>query len=331
MRAAPLLLLVAVAAAAAVAATATATATAAASSSGEQGHSAGRWRLDYYRHRHRHEKAERDKATLRALYNITLFPHSMALAAGAPLPDIFAPTFKIRLFPVGEYSDAQGALEYFVLAAPNPAADLAPQIRVSRVHFDELHASGDGLVTLSVVLTLTRPAVPSVAINHTHFGFCHLDADSRICGCKLTFQRLELNEPPLPETREGVIAARLQPICEEILAAGEQVPSLAAEDRYPNATACVAFLLEPARYRGGLGMSYGYVDQDSPRCREWHMNLVRQALARAANAAAAGDTGRAAYFQERARQHLTHSGPRGGGKCVDHPFASFVFEDFRCT
>lgn len=276
-------------------------------------------------------KAAADMETIRKLYDIPVFPQSMTYAAGGDLPDIFAAKgFKIRLFPVGIYTDVIGALEYYVLAAPNPVLELSTQLRVSSVHFEELHGFEGNMVALNAVLTLGIPAT-GYQFNHSHVGYCYLDENSKICGCKLMFQRLEIRDAPLPATQAEVVTNTIRPFCENFMNYAAQVPSLAAEDRYASVDDCVAFNTAPVRYRGGLGMGYAYVDQDSPKCRTFHLGLVSQNLFRYQNAAADNDQVHADLFMERARVHLTHAGPLGGGKCVDHPFESFFHEDFRCS
>jgi hypothetical protein len=265
-------------------------------------------------------KAIMDAAVVGVLYQVPVYTEPNiysgceAYAYGAPIPsNVMRPQSFGRIHPVGAFTDSEASKEYFLLACPLlDGRPLDNQVRVFRTSFKRLTA-WDNYVWYEALIELSIPSL-GFFFNHTHTGYAIMDANSTICGYKIAFQRLELRDPA-PETQtDTVLNARIASLCTNVVANCANTTELIPDDdRYTSVADCITFNSVSARKaRNG----YQYVDQDSIKCREFHLGLIGQSIAR--------------NQPDHQAKHCTHSGPRGGGKCVSHPFDSFQNDVVAC-
>jgi hypothetical protein len=268
-------------------------------------------------------KAARDIETVKALYTVPIFDpahpndNCELYAYGAAIPSsIMRPNVFIRIHPVGSFNTSDSAAEYFLLACPLLDRPLPPQVRVSRVTFPRMTA-WDNTVWFQAKLELSIPSV-NFLFNHTHMGYTEMDNNSVICGGEFNFRRLELRDPA-PETQtDAVLNARISSFCNSVVTACANSSASDADKYQANSThsaveVCITFNSIPARKQR---FGYQWVDQDSLKCREFHLGLIVQSIARG--------------LPDHQAAHCTHSGPLGGGKCVTHAFESFQFDVTSC-
>jgi len=267
--------------------------------------------------------AQRNKDIIRAIYSVALYPSCQPYAAGATIPtSVMAANSTGRIHPLGSFHDPEASKEYFLLACPDPAFPQDTQLRVSQAVFHRF-VSWEGETYWDVDLLLEIPAIPSIARNLTHIGHACHNSDGSVQDYKILFQRLELRDAPVTPVS---LANRVNTFCASWLSVTTNL-TLDPADEYTNQASCIDFVT----IRAANGTGYAQADQDSLRCREFHLGLVNQNLARAADALT--DDLRN-MFISRAILHARHSGPRGGApdtaKCVEHTLASFVFDPRSC-
>jgi hypothetical protein len=265
-------------------------------------------------------KGARDAESAATLYDIPVFTGPTGgceyYANGGPVPaSVMRPVSFGRIHPVGFFTDSEASKEYFLLACPLLDRPLQNQVRVSRTWFKDIAAYKNHVYVEAVIeLSIPEPApgVPAFFFNHTHIGSFLMDNTSAICGYKVLFQRLEMRDPA-PETQtDTALNNRIAVLCNNVVSACANA-SITSDDQYASISDCITFNSAPARKaRNG----YQYVDQDSLKCREFHYGLIVQNIARG--------------LPEHQAKHCTHSGPRGGGKCVTHSFDSFFAETVTC-
>jgi hypothetical protein len=265
-------------------------------------------------------KSALDAETVAKLYDVPVFTGPTGgceeYANGGAIPEsVMRPISFGRIHPVGSFNTSDASKEYFLLACPLLDRPLDNQVRVSRTWFKDISAYKNRVwveVMLELSVPVPAPGAAPLYFNHTHIGFFLMDDNSVICGYKVLFQRLELRDPA-PETQtDAVLNNRVANLCNNVVSACANA-TIPAEDQYASISDCISFNSAPARKaRNG----YQYVDQDSLKCREFHYGLIVQNIARG--------------LPDHQAKHCTHSGPRGGGKCVTHSFASFFDEEVTC-
>lgn len=267
-------------------------------------------------------RARRNLNSIARLYTIPVFPTCVQYAMGAEIPgDVMHPNATGLIQPLGNYTNAEKSKEYFIIACPFIDRPTDTQTQVRATYTRRAFSVGNEAFA-EIKIELLQPSNAAATIrNLTHFGHFEFNDRGVIIGFKILFERLELRSPEPVTVTEAVMTARINRICTTIVTFYNDT-SIPIEDQYawagnPTGVDCVAFLSAPMRK---LRNNYMWSDQDSEFCREFHLGIV---TFNDGWSHIATDPAVIALLKAHRDTHMTHVGPRGGGKCEDHPLANF--------
>ncbi|KAL6054359.1 hypothetical protein QOT17_017396 [Balamuthia mandrillaris] len=233
------------------------------------------------------------KSHVKAVYDMTIFPNNVyfieKFLSGEPftswLPDIFNENIAGRVYPFGVHKGPLAVAEYFYGLTPNNITFDDLNIRILDVHMTQFFVSGNKALSSINYIVGTDPELPTA--NSTQIGIWRFDEEGKI----KEFDNYQVfyswavreNFPFLTypsATREAII----QRACTQI-----QRWCTGEHQQYDSHESCVAFM---------ESINFGEPDLFSWNnviCRDQHVTLARL----------------------RPEIHCAHSGPTGGGFCVE--------------
>lgn len=259
---------------------------------------------------------------VRRIYENLVFPTPIAILTGAQsVDDIFErEVVKGRVTPVGSFLDFNAVVEYFYALAVTPGS------QVQNVTFRSLFA-GDDKVAVAVDIFFCRapdqqcdPSVPVSATSQTltQVGFFQFNKENRVVSMDLNI--LNLGAASDPPNDPAAHAAAIANVCTALTRIHVE-PTTGA---VVNGGTCTSYFDSADDFSSGFVLSadpyencvnfmqsipYGTWDRansNSVTCRQLHTLLT-------------------AIDPE---MHCPHASPSGGGKCIDHTYASYYDEDF---
>ncbi|KAF7300304.1 hypothetical protein HMN09_00913600 [Mycena chlorophos] len=241
----------------------------------------------------------RNRNTVQAIYNLTVYPNNLVIFSGDIPPGLFNENATGRIDPVGDFFGFQDSVEYFFGLAPTPtgqapngvfsSADVVefvsgcPQVAASTVYFTDRTLNADN-TTGELVSMLKQVA------------FWHFDDD----GAVLDYDAWIPNIPKQVNlTQPGFFTPQGMNITLNTLCAAQASTCVGANQVYTSPEQCYEILSQ--RDFGDWDEVWG----DNVICRTLH---VRLALIRP-------------------EVHCPHVGPTGGGKCVYADYVQAYFSN----
>jgi hypothetical protein len=236
------------------------------------------------------DRAERVRTRkIRRLYTNLIFPiPTLILAGKISVENIFAPTVRGRVTPVGQLHDAEAVNEYFFGLASTPMS------RVTEITFQSLVAAGDKVAVEVDIQFRGASTTPDFKLRQT--GFFTFGDDDRVVSFDLTILNLGAAVNPKSDAERE---ANIQSVCTALTVGVAGLPAT-CPDEYAGFDDCVAFM---------HSIPYGSWDRANSNtavCRQLHTLMTPY----------------------RPDVHCPHAGKTGGGTCVDFPYESFFETEF---
>ncbi|KAI9766011.1 MAG: hypothetical protein M1840_007018 [Geoglossum simile] len=245
----------------------------------------------------------RNLATLRSIYNLTVFPNQLPIfAAGTAAipPGLFNANATGRVDPVGNFTSFEDSIEYFFALAPTPGSGVGSVI--SKAEIVEFSSSCPE-VAASVVYLETARVNPGHPNNGEKLATLKQVAFWRFddCGAVVKYDAWIPNLNAWIESSVGVPISNpdLQGNTTRGICKSTQRFCVGENTQWKDEEECVTKL---------SGKPYGTYDEawgDNIVCRTIHLVLAGV----------------------RPKAHCAHVGPTGGGKCVDYPYELSYFSD----
>ncbi|KAJ7053216.1 hypothetical protein C8F01DRAFT_1330496 [Mycena amicta] len=241
----------------------------------------------------------RNRATIQSIYNLTVYPHNLAVLTGNIPEGLFNANASGRITPVGEFFGFQDSVEYFWGLAPVPSgfppnnvfsrADVVhfssacPQVAASTVYFTESTLNPDN--STGAFLTKLK-----------QIAFWHFDPS----GAVLAYEAWIPNVPKVINiVNPGFFTPSGPNATIANLCAGQATTCVGANQVYASTDECISILSQ--RDFGDWDEVWG----DNVICRLIHAQLALI----------------------RPEVHCPHVGPTGGGKCIDVDYNDVYFND----
>ena len=240
---------------------------------------------------------------VQAVYQSLIYPTPAiimgALIAGQPVPleAFIAVNATGRVDPLGQFSDQDGIVEYFYGTVWTGAA------RISKITFKKL-TTQNNIVSVNVVLTFDIYDPPQQNIlysyNLTQTGAFTFNSNKLIQSMDLIIHNLGANSDyTTPAYDQNVIGQ----ICFLILEVAKCNSTFDPAGYYTSQADCFNHFMNV--YQWGSWDNI-YFNGNCTICRYFHTLLA---------------IGRPAM-------HCSHAGKTGGGKCINHNYATYFNEDF---
>ncbi|KAF7290200.1 hypothetical protein MIND_01333400 [Mycena indigotica] len=241
----------------------------------------------------------RNRNTIESIYNLTVYPHNLAVLNGSIPPGLFDDNANGRITPVGEFFGFQDSVEYFWGLAPVPSGHPPNAVFASAdvVHF----VSGCPEVAASTVYftykTLNPDNTPGAFVTKLkQVAFWHFDA----AGAVLAYDAWIPNiQKTVGHTQPGGATPAGRNATISTLCTAQATTCVGDNEVYADADECVHILGQ--RDFGDWDDVWG----DNVVCRLIHARLAIL----------------------RPEVHCVHVGPTGGGKCVDVEYNDVYYND----
>jgi hypothetical protein len=234
-----------------------------------------------------HERTRTRK--VKRLYTDLIFPiPTLILAGRVSVENIFDPTVRGRVTPVGQFDHSEAVNEYFFALASTPLS------RVTSVAFPSLVTQGDKVAVEVDIQFKGKPPTPDFKLRQT--GFFTFNEEDRIVSFDLTILNLGAAVNPKSDAEKE---ANIANVC-GVLTVGVSGLPPTCPGEYADFDECVAFM---------RSIPYGSWDRANSNtavCRQLHTLLTPY----------------------RPEVHCPHAGKTGGGMCVDFPYESFFEKEF---
>jgi len=230
------------------------------------------------------------------VYLRLIYPQPILIITGQQsVSDLFAPTAKGRVSPVGSFDDFTSIEEYFY--------GLGAASRITQITFKKLAVTGN-YVSIWVVLYFNGTATGQPSYNLTQTGFYTFDSNNLIESVDLDILNLGWALDGDTLTNNASRQAIINNVCATLVGApghpGTCPPADDPTGFYSSIGDCQTFMNSIP-----FG-TWAHANANSVICRELHTILT-------------------AF---RPTVHCPHTGKTGGMKCVDTLYSSFYDEDF---